>query len=135
VIGFCESLNSTAAHFTMRTSAEYQALLASKGVRIDWPGLTDIGLQRADALEAVDLLRTAGIAVLGGDVWYRHGSRFELAYANWHTDRQIGENSSAYLRRALDSTERYIREFPQPANCELLFVLVTAHGSTAACGR
>jgi hypothetical protein len=100
--------------------------LVNKGVQLNRPSLKDIALQRADALCAVKLLRTTAIPILGGDVWFRRGGKIEPAYANWHTDGEIGEDKGAYLQRTWDSTERYIREFPVHADAEPLFVLVTA---------
>jgi hypothetical protein len=105
---------------------DYQALLVNKGVQLGIPGLKDIGLQRANALYAVKLLRTTAIPILGGDVWFRRGSKIEPAYANWHTDGEIGEDKGTYLQRTWDSTEQYIREFPVHTDAEPLFVLVTA---------
>jgi hypothetical protein len=110
----------------MRMSTDYHTLLVNNGIQLGIPGLEDIALQRADALYAVKLLRTTAIPILGGDVWLRRGSKIELAYANWHTDGEIGEDKGAYLQRTWDSTERYIREFPVPTDAEPLFVLVTA---------
>jgi hypothetical protein len=108
----------------MQMPPDYLTLLESKGVRIDLPGLDEIALKRADALQAVELLRTAAIPILGGDVWYRRRGRFEIAYANWHADPQIGEDSFTYLQRSLSKTAQYVREFPEPADGEPLFVLV-----------
>jgi Immunity protein 40 len=110
--------------FAMQMPADYLTRLESKGVRIDLPGLDEIALKRADALQAVELLRTATVHILGGDVWYRRRGRFEIAYANWYADRRTDEGSSAYLQRSLDKTLQYVREFPEPADAEPLFVLV-----------
>jgi hypothetical protein len=52
--------------FAVQMPADYQTLLMSKGVRIDLAGLDEIALKRLDALQAVELLRTAAIPILGG---------------------------------------------------------------------
>ncbi len=108
----------------MQMSADYQTLLESNGVRIDLPGLDEIALKRADALQAVEMLRRAAIPVLGGDVWLRRRGRFEPPRAFWYANRQFGEDDFSYLQRSLNKTEQYVREFPDPADAEPLFVLV-----------
>jgi Immunity protein 40 len=110
----------------MRMSTDYHTLLVDNGIQLGILGLKDISLRRADALYAVELLRTAAIPILGGDVWFRRGGKIESAYANWHTDGKIGEDKDTYLQRTWDSTEQYIREFPVRTDAEPLFVLVTA---------
>jgi hypothetical protein len=93
----------------MTLSAAFQKLLTDKGIRILRPGHNEIGLLRVDALQAVNLLRADGVAVLGGDVYVRRGERFDFAYANWNTVRRLGESNLAYLQRSWDSTEQYIK--------------------------
>jgi hypothetical protein len=119
-------LSSVVGIINMRMCTDYHTLLVNNGIQLGIPGLKDIALQRADALYGVKLLRTTAIPILGGDVWFRRGSKIEPAYANWHTDGEIGEDKGAYLHRTWDSAERYIREFPVPTGAEPLFVLVTA---------
>jgi hypothetical protein len=109
----------------MGLSSDYQTLLANRGVQLAVNGLREKALQRADALYAVELLRSAAVPILGGDVWLKRGDKIEPAYANWHTDRMIEEQESEYFRRSWDSTERYVREFREPGDAEPLFVLVT----------
>ena len=99
-------------------------LLANKGVPLVLPGLSDTALTRADALYAVELLRLEAVSILGGDVYLRRGTKIDLAYANWRIDREVSEQENEYLRRSWDSTERYIINYPEPADGEPLFVLV-----------
>jgi hypothetical protein len=108
----------------MTLSTAFQKLLADRGIRILRPGHNEIGLLRADALHAVDLLRSDGVAILGGDVYIKRGGRFDLAYANWNTVRRPSESNLGYLQRSWDSTEQYVRKYPQPADGEALFVIV-----------
>jgi Immunity protein 40 len=108
----------------MQMPADYLTLLENRGVRIDLPGLDEIALKRADALRAVGMLRTAAIPILGGDVWLRYGGEFRIAYANWYTNPQTGEDSFTYLERSLSNTTQYVQDFPEPADAEPLFVLV-----------
>ena len=108
----------------MRVSAKYNELLASKGVSLAKMNVRDIGLFRDDALLAIGFLRDADIPILGGEVWRRRDSKFELTYENWHTNSSPMEDQQTYSQRSCEAAEQYIRGFPEQADVELLFVLV-----------
>ena len=112
----------------MKTSKEYDDLCRSVGVSLDSPGLTEVGLKRADALHAVAILRSAGLAILGGDVYLRSGGRVAPSDGNsWYVNRQPGEHADAYLRRSWERAESYIKMFPASLDSEPLFVIVTSN--------
>ena len=103
---------------------EYHALLARFGVSLAPLSPRDIGLLRSDALKAVEVLRHAECPVLGGDVYLRRGDRFAVTYDNWFTNRKPAEDREAYLRRSWDTTDAYIKNYPESADAEVLFVIV-----------
>ena len=103
---------------------EYHALLARFGVSLAPLSPRDMGLLRSDALRAVEILRHAKCTVLGGDVYLRRGDRFAVTYDNWSTNRKPAEDQETYLRRSWDTTDAYIKNYPESADAEVLFVIV-----------
>ena len=109
----------------MSMSQEFQNLLEEKGTVLKQLGLSEIALERIDALLAVQLFRKTSIPILGGDVYFKHGEGVEIAYANWHSDQRAGEGRDQFVMRSCLETENYIRNFP-PSDAVPLFVLVPA---------
>jgi len=111
----------------MKKSIEFEELLKRLGVSLQNPGVSEVGLARADALRAVELLRDAKIAILGGDVYLRQQDRVRPWFPNnWTVNPSLGEDRHAYLRRSWERAEAYIKEFPHPVDGEPLFVIVPA---------
>lgn len=109
----------------MKTSKEYDALCGSAGVSLESPGLTDVGLKRADALRAVAILKGAGLVILGGDVYLRSNGRVTPSDGNsWYVNPKPGEQADGYLRRSWERAESYIKAFPESLDSEPLFVIV-----------
>ena len=108
----------------MLTSKSYQEILHSKGLRLNQLGIEEIALSRHDALRAIGFLESDLIPILGGDVYYRSGSKIEVAYDNWHSDPVPEETQSDFLRRGWKTAREYIEAFPERQGVDLLFVLV-----------
>jgi hypothetical protein len=108
----------------MRISAKYNNLLIERGVSLARMNVRDVGFRRDDALLAVKFLKDAEIPILGGDVWYGREGHFEPAYANWYTNPNPDENQYSYSNRSCEAAEQYLRNFPEQADVEQLFVLV-----------
>lgn len=92
------------------------------GVHLGIPGISEVGLRKRDALEALRLLRQTSVPVLGGDVYSHNGHSAEPAYANWGCGRRPGEGVGDYAKRSLDQAEAYVNRYP--ATGATLFVLV-----------
>ena len=107
----------------MKPDAEYRKLIEAKGISLQSPGLTEVALSRDDAILAVDLLRTASIPILGGDVYFKKPTGIELAYANWFSEPLAGESRERFVTRSCLETERYIQNFPS-TEATPIFVLV-----------
>ncbi len=104
----------------------YEQILASKGVSLGKLGLQDVALRRADALRVIQLLRDSLVPILGGDVYLERTGGIDVGYANWHVDRQNGEDPDEFVTRSCIRAERYVAEFPQRVDEKPLFVLVVA---------
>jgi len=107
----------------MNSETEYRKLLESRGVSLESPGLTEIALSRADAILAIDLLLSASIPILGGDVYFKKDTGIESAYANWHSDPMEGEDRNDFVSRSCLETKDYIENFPSTEPMPV-FVLV-----------
>jgi len=110
----------------MSQTENYALLLDEKGVSLHALGLEDISLCRTDALRAIELIRSSSRAILGGDVYFQRAGGIEIAYANWHTDREIGENSTDYVVRSCHESKNYIESFPHLEAAVPLFVFVVS---------
>ena len=106
----------------------YAKLLASRGVSLGLLGLTEVALRRDDALNAIELLASANVPVLGGDVYIERQDRIEVGLSNWYTDRQDGESPDAFASRSWDKSRAYISNFSEPPDGKALYVLVTGDG-------
>ena len=107
----------------MKVPDGYRTLLREKGIGLADLGLREVALGRADALDAVGLLRHADIAILGGDVYFHRRTGIETSHANWHADPAANEDARTYAARSCREAEAYIRSFPQ-TDGTALFVLV-----------
>lgn len=102
----------------------YASLLASRGVSLASLGLREVALGRVDALSAVEMLASESVPVLGGDVYIERQGRIDVAFSNWHTDRQEDEPCDRYASRSWDKSRAYISAFPEPTDGKALFVFV-----------
>ena len=112
----------------MNTFHQFQILLQNNGIPLDDLGLREVALKRNDALAAVDLLRKASRSISGGDVYFKHGNKIEIAYANWHSDPKADENPEQFMQRSCFETKDYIEKFPDSESLPL-FVLVSYNKS------
>lgn len=108
----------------MTPRAEYRDLLATRGIPLQSLGVAETGLSRKDAIRAVGLLRSAAIAILGGDVYFKTPVGIEPAYANWHSDSGGTEDRESFVARSCTETLNYIESFPS-TDAVPIFVLVT----------
>jgi hypothetical protein len=110
----------------MSDTSTFEQQLVAKGISLQELGLREVGLLRADALHAVELLRASSVPILGGDVYFIKGEGVEQAFANWHTDRHHGEGRWEFAERSCRQTTKYIEAFPHRPEVAPVFVLVVA---------
>jgi hypothetical protein len=111
----------------MKRQNRFQQLLSDKGLSLSRLGLRDIGLERNDALAAVELLRNSAQYILGGDVFFKHGDEVKVAYANWHSEPRESETYEEFASRSCEEAKDYIEKFPE-SDAMALFVLVIGAG-------
>lgn len=104
----------------------YVHFLRARAVSLHELGLSETGLVRADALHATELLRASSVPILGGDVYFMRAASIELAFANWHTDRQPDESWADFADRSCRHCAKYIEEFPIRPDVTPVFVLVVS---------
>lgn len=111
----------------MSLPSPFLSLVRERGVSMmEAFGTEDVALDAQDAIEAAQMLSDTGVAVLGGDVFFRTAQGFELAYANWHSDPRPGEDAGAYAARSIQETCDYIRGFPTLPDRTAIFALVVS---------
>jgi hypothetical protein len=101
----------------------YRALLDQRGIFLPSRGLRALG--RDDALQAVTLLRDAGVAISGGDVLLQRYDGIETTAQRWHTDKPCGESQTLYLHRGWATAENYIKAYFHTEDGEPLFLVLT----------
>jgi|SRR5450631_1409117 len=107
---------------------DYDQLLDEKGISLQNPGLRERALSRDDALNAINLLVSRNVAVLGGDVYLLREGKIRLAYANWSVDRLVDESDDDYRKRSWEHASKYIRSYPNaadPADIPIFVIVAT----------
>ena len=112
----------------MSGSEIWGKFLTSRGVSLEALGLAERAVGREDALRAVDLVKSVGGTILGGDVYLDEGGRIESAYANWYSERRDDESSESFATRSCGESRTYISKYPNAPTGHVLFVLVVAIG-------
>jgi len=96
----------------MKLPLEYQQLIENRGISLGEFGISDVPLNREDAVRAIELLQASFTPILGGDVYVRRLDGIELAYANWHSDPTATETHAQFAERSCLEAKRYISEYP-----------------------
>lgn len=81
--------------------------------------------------EVLRLLETAGVAILGGDVYEERDGRLHATFDTWYCERQSSESFANYVRRCWEHTRQYILAYPKEPKRSLYFVLVLSDELTA----
>lgn len=111
----------------MKIPSAFSQLLSDRGIpMMEAFGIADVALIGDDAVDAAEALRGTGVAVLGGDVFYKTADGFKLAYENWSTKPMAGEDVEAYVARSIRETCDYIRGYAVVRDKVALFALVVA---------
>ncbi|MEM7382786.1 MAG: Imm40 family immunity protein [Bacteroidota bacterium] len=106
----------------MKLVSEYSDFTRLKGRSLAEinPGSDGRALSVEDALQAIELLRSEQLPVLGGDILsIAYGGKLVYAYQlwgseyhflNWHYDRSENENYSEYCKRSYKTAQEYIQK-------------------------
>ncbi len=109
--------------------SEIPTQLQSRAIELSHLHVAEVAWLRKDAMEIIRQLKGSKVAILGGDVLQKRSGRFEYEYSNWAVDRQSNESPEAYAARSLEETEHYVRNFPDPDDGSVAYVLVFEKGN------
>lgn len=98
--------------------------LLSQGRSLEHLGLNEIAWPRHLALDVLEVVQSAGAAVLGGDVYVDEAGVLRSAFEGWHCDRPQREPFPRYVRRSWKAARDYISRYPTTPRGEPYFVLV-----------
>jgi hypothetical protein len=103
---------------------KYKKLLDTKGVSLRSVYVSEIGLAREDALQAVEYLREASVPILGGDLYYIKGDKIVHDPASWSIDRKYAEPHNEYIQRSYQATIEFINRIQGGDKEKPLFAFV-----------
>lgn len=108
---------------------EFPPDLLDRRKRLDPLGITDYAWNRADALDAGQVLCDAGFAVLGGDVFEITHEGAKPTLDNWYCNATETEQASlegwmAFVRRAWNKGKDYISHYPEADKKQYVYSLV-----------
>ena len=85
------------------------------------------GLNKQDALKALNLYQELGISILGGDVLcIKNDGSIEYTSDSWHVDILENESRSQFLKRSVSESYSYISKYAPSSLSEnsILFDIV-----------
>ena len=97
-------------------------------------GLDERAWKPADALKLLDILMSANIAVLGGDVYVLDNGEIERTNENWYFNVKAGESSEDLVQRSFEVATKYIRQLQNSKMTNPLVTLVISD-SVVECER
>jgi len=92
--------------------AAFWQLLREEGIPLTSAGVGDIGLSPQFAAKAIQILKDAGIALIGGETWQRVGERCVPTYDIWNIERESFPDLQDYLKESWKRAESHV------ARCE-----------------
>ena len=98
-----------------------QNYIATNGNALESVGVNSYALNKADALNLLNLLDKQRVSVLGGDVYVSDNSQLSLTYDNWHSDKEASESEESFCSRSIVESEKYINNY---LNTNAYFALV-----------
>lgn len=72
------------------------------------PGSDEIALNIHDALLAIEFLKEAQVAILGGDILSDESGKLTYTYENWYCEKLNNESNDEYLTRSYLITKAYL---------------------------
>lgn len=94
----------------MKSISNYLRFIENKGISLSEinPGSREYGLALKDALDAIDLLESLHIPVLGGDILSNESGKLTYTYENWYSQKQRDESDDEYVKRSSEEAKNYI---------------------------
>jgi hypothetical protein len=103
----------------------YSDILTARGRVLSELGPGRVGLDRLTVLEAIESLRGTGAAIVGGEIVRISYDRAETTGETWRCEPAVGEPEEQFCRRSLLLAEELVREYPDPGDGSILYVLST----------
>ena len=103
----------------------YLKYIESNGVSLSKIGTTGYGLNRKTALAAIELLKKEGIPILGGDVLKQTNNEIGFTYDSWYIDKEPDIDEKEYVKRSVEKTIDYIKNYPEQEDEIIIYNLVT----------
>jgi hypothetical protein len=104
---------------------EYGDFVISKGTYLkDKMGVNEWAFKRMDALDLVEIMKKFNMAILGGDVIRESNGKFEYAKDNWSNNRNIDESTDEFIKRSLQLSENYIKNYSEKQGWLYYYVIV-----------
>ena len=94
------------------------------GRPLDEIGIRNWALTRSQALNAINELESAGIAILGGDVYYVSDNRLSSSPDSWYCDQSPNQPWNAFVRRSATEARKYIEGYEIEEESDVLFAIV-----------
>jgi predicted aspartyl protease len=85
--------------------------ILSVGLSLKDIEINNWALNRDEAITAILKLYSLEIPILGGDVYKIVDDCFDFTYDSWCCDKNIGETDSQYLKRSIDESLQYIKNY------------------------
>jgi hypothetical protein len=116
----------------MPRPSQFSEIQRARGYSLREIGVAGTGLNRADALAAIDALAGAEVAIVSGDVLRVVDNIPRYTYNNWRARRGLGEGFAEFAARSLDVARNYIQTFVEDGYQLTLYTLVIADSEDAA---
>lgn len=94
-----------------RVPSDFLQLLANEGVSLHQEGVVDVALTPSVAKQAIALLRFAGVAVIGGEVWEKRGDSFFPTYDIWNVEEDDYSSQEKYVKASLDIADQQVQKY------------------------
>lgn len=95
----------------MHVPPAFQVILYQDGVSLKSEGIADIALSPGAARRALGVLRSAKIAVTGGEVWRRSGNGFTPTYDIWNVEKYDYSTVDEYVRDSLAVADKQVEKY------------------------
>lgn len=105
----------------VKVPKDYSDIYFEKGVSLESAGVNDRAFVPEDALSVLNILRDAGVPVVGGEVWKIDGDKLRMTNDIWEVDRSGCLDEYAYLQKSLSLAEKQTRKYILDGDFLILF--------------
>ncbi len=88
------------------------------------PGSDEMALTLKDALQAIEFLRDAEYAILGGDILSAKSGRLTYTHENWYSERLDHETHGEFCMRSYFNSTNYLIKLIEKGDDNIYAVIV-----------